>query len=157
MAARAELQTVRFRVKRDGRLEAGGLLVIGLLDLVILLPHFRSEDATLFSDVTVIGIALGLTLLMGWLLFGISYVMDPEGLIVTVGPFRSKILYSDITRVSKAKNRWVGYRATMSEDTLEIHYRSGRFTSVKLSPADKQRFIEELVRRCPSLIIGPLE
>ncbi|EXX85780.1 PH domain-containing protein [Paenibacillus darwinianus] len=148
---------MRFRVKRDGRLEAGGLFFIGLLDMVILLPYFRSEGATLLSDVVVVCIALGLTVLMGWLLFGISYVMDAEGLIVTVGPFRSKILYGHITRVSKANNRWIGYRATMSKDTLEIHYRSGRFTSVKLSPADKQRFIEELVRRCPSLIIGPLE
>lgn len=44
-------------------------------------------------------------------------------------------------------NIWVGYRVLSSRDAIELHYKTGLLGSVKISPEQKELFIEELQKR----------
>jgi hypothetical protein len=39
-------------------------------------------------------------------------------------------------------------------DAIEIHYKTGLLGSVKISPEEKEVFIEELKKRNPSIKVG---
>ncbi|PZD96051.1 hypothetical protein DNH61_09030 [Paenibacillus sambharensis] len=147
---------MRFQVKRDIRYIVGGLLCVAVIDLVLVLPHWMNKGSSLTENLWFLLLAFAISWLVMWLFFDISYKMEDDALVISAGPFRSRIPYENITKISKAKEIQAGYRPLLASDALEIHYCSGVFSSVKLSPRDKQRFLEELIKRCPSLIIGPL-
>nr|WP_231784159.1 PH domain-containing protein [Lentibacillus sp. JNUCC-1] len=69
------------------------------------------------------------------------------------GPFRSRIAYKDITRVSPSHDVFTGYRVLSSRDGLELFYTTGLMGSVKISPEDQGMFLKELQERAPDVQI----
>ncbi|MED4452425.1 PH domain-containing protein [Metabacillus fastidiosus] len=88
-----------------------------------------------------------------WTTFFICYIFYDRYLFVKAGPFRSKIMYEDITKVKKTNDIFTGYRLLSSKEAIEIFYKTGKFGSVKISPREKQNFINELKKRCPHIEI----
>ncbi|WP_242236141.1 PH domain-containing protein [Bacillus cereus group sp. BfR-BA-01316] len=85
----------------------------------------------------------------GFLLWSsITYTFYEDHLFVKGGPFRSKIPYGHITKISKTDDILIGYRILSSKDCYKIFYTSGTFESVKISPKDSERFVSELKKRC---------
>lgn len=86
-----------------------------------------------------------------WSWRDIEYVCTEDHLLVRGGPFRSRIPYSEITRIFETGNIFSGYRILSSRDALEIQYKTGWLGSVTISPENKETFIEEMHKRCPQL------
>ncbi|MGG3927602.1 PH domain-containing protein [Metabacillus fastidiosus] len=84
-----------------------------------------------------------------WTTFFIRYIFYESYLFLRAGPFRSKIMYEDIMKVKQTNDIFTGYRLLSSKEAIEIFYKTGKFGSVKISPAEKQKFITELKKHCP--------
>lgn len=89
---------------------------------------------------------------MVWTICDISYVFHEEFIKIKGGPLRTKILYQDISKISRTKNVWEGLRILSAWNGLEIHYKTGLLGSIKISPENEERFIEELKKRAPQLL-----
>jgi len=115
---------------------------------VTILPLIFDDEATTtdaYILLTIFFLSSGFLL---WCSFSITYTFYEDYLFVKGGPFRSKIPYSHITKISKTDNILIGYRILSSKDCYEIFYTSGALGSVKISPKDPERFVSELKKRC---------
>ncbi|MBT2642852.1 PH domain-containing protein [Bacillus sp. ISL-41] len=88
-----------------------------------------------------------------WTAFSVKYIFYSDYLLIKGGPFRSKILYENITKVTPSTDIFTGYRILSSRDALEIFNKTTVFGSVKISPKAKREFIAELRKRCPNATI----
>lgn len=91
------------------------------------------------------------TALLLWVTFSIRYVFLESHLLVKAGPFRSRIPYHSMLKVSPTRNVFTGYRLLASRDALELINNKTMFGTVKISPEEQTLFIEELKKRCPEL------
>lgn len=108
--------------------------------------------ASVFSTLSLIRTAGGLataalTLLLGaalpvWLLLDTRYELSAETLRVRSGPFRWTIAIADIRDVTPSNSPLSS--PALSLDRLRISY--GQGASLLISPADRQRFLEELAK-----------
>lgn len=90
--------------------------------------------------------------LMLWTFFGIKYVIHDDHLYVQGGPIRSRIRYSDITKVTSSMDLYAGLKLVTSKKGIEIHYRTALLGSVKISPNELELFLAELKKRCPDAV-----
>lgn len=130
------------------------LIVVLMIGAVTFLPLFfvgvRNELASVLILTTIFLIVIGFIL---WTVFSVKYVFNQEHLFVKGGPFRSRIPYENITKVSPTTAIFTGYTILSSKDGLEIFYKNAALGSVKISPKHKKEFISELKIRCPNLLI----
>ncbi|CAM4350166.1 PH domain-containing protein [Paenibacillus phoenicis] len=146
---------MRFKTKRDPLFVCLWLFFLLVANLVLLWPLLLDPQALTRTELVGIIVPDALvTLLLAWLALDISYVIREDLLFVKGGMFHSKIRYEDITRITRQPNIWLGYRLLFSRDAIEIHYRNGVLGSVVISPVDQERFIQELIRRNPSIQIA---
>lgn len=109
------------------------------------------ENAPLL-DFVIVTIAFAVTTaLILWATFSIRYVFLESRLQVKAGPFRSRIPYHSMLKVSPTRNVFTGYRLLASRDALELINNKTMFGTVKISPEEQTLFIEELKKRCPEL------
>ncbi len=85
-----------------------------------------------------------------WYANSIKFVFCENYLLVKGGPFKSKIPYQSITRVSPTTDKYTGYLISSSDKGLEIFYKTAAHGSIKILPKDKRKFILELKKRCPN-------
>jgi hypothetical protein len=71
--------------------------------------------------------------------------------LVKGGPFKSRIPYEEITKVSPTREIFTGYRILSSRDAIEIFYKTAFMGSVKISPKEQKRFMIELEKHCPHI------
>lgn len=90
--------------------------------------------------------------LIAWCSFAVRYEFTEGHLLVKGGPFRSKIPYETITSVAPTRDILTGYRLLSSIDALELFYSGALLGSVKVSPKDKARFLEELKKYNPDVV-----
>ncbi|MBO1909913.1 PH domain-containing protein [Sporosarcina sp. 6E9] len=142
-----------FRSKVDSFFVKFILIMILIIGLVTLLPLFAVGGGqllvVLISALTFL-VSTGIIL---WCSFSIKYVFHEEHLFVKGGPFRSRIPYESITKVSPTSAIFTGYRILSSRDSIEIFNRTTVLGSVKISPNDQKGFVAELKKRCPNLRI----
>ncbi|MEZ0480690.1 PH domain-containing protein [Planococcus sp. SSTMD024] len=112
-------------------------------------PFFFDEDMPLSAAIILILIFVGTISFMLWLILGISYVFRDEHLFVKAGPLRIKISYEDVSLIAPTSDILTGTRMLSSRDALEIFYPKAFMGSVKISPAEQQRFLDELMKRMP--------
>jgi len=145
---------MKFKVKRDTSFTLLMIIILIIVDSIIFIPTFFVDDHTSWDWVALVLIAFLTTAFLIWIWADIRYEMREDYLFVKGGPFRSRIAYNDITRITMSKNIWFGYRLLASMDAIEIHYKTGLLGSVKISPEEKEVFIEELKKRNPSIKVG---
>ncbi|KQO25636.1 hypothetical protein ASF11_18960 [Acidovorax sp. Leaf76] len=105
------------------------------------------HDKTMLS---LIAVVFALTLVLPlWLLLDTSYTLTAEELLVRSGPLRWRIALGDVREVLPSRS-WASSPA-LSLDRLRIRYGQGR--SILISPREKQRFIDGLRERCPSVLV----
>jgi len=145
---------MKFKVKRDTSFTLLMIIILIIVNSIIFIPTFFVDDHTSWDWVALVLIAFLTTAFLIWIWADIRYEMREDYLFVKGGPFRSRIAYNDITRITMSKNIWFGYRLLASMDAIEIHYKTGLLGSVKISPKEKEVFIEELKKRNPSIKVG---
>lgn len=142
-----------FRSKIDSFFVKLIVIVILILGLATFLPLFAESGNELSVVLTLTSVFLIMTTIILWCSFLIKYVFHQDYLFVKGGPFRSRISYENITKVSPTSSIFMGYRLLSSRDAIEIFYRTSLMGSVKISPKDQKAFIAELKKRCPNLLI----
>ncbi|MCM3611970.1 PH domain-containing protein [Planococcus sp. MERTA32b] len=120
-----------------------------ILALTCFIPFFIEDEMPIMASVMLIGTFVLCAGFMLWMLFDIRYDVEPDHLFVKAGPVRKRILYEEISRVSPTTDMYSGLRLLSSRDAIEIFYRSAFMGSVKISPLEKERFLEELIKRVP--------
>lgn len=127
------------------------LLLINAILLSALLLQPRGATAAFI----VISLDLLITASLIWLAMDIRYTFEENQLFLKGGMFRTRIPYTAITKVTRNPNIWYGFRILFSRDAIEVHYRTGTFGSAVISPANQERFIEELQKRNPAIHVEP--
>ncbi|AST91894.1 MULTISPECIES: PH domain-containing protein [Sutcliffiella] len=142
-----------FRSKVDTFFGVFIFIAIAIIGAVTILPIFLDEEIPKAAVIILISsffFSVGLIL---WPIFYIKYMFTEDYLLVRGGPFRSKIVYEDMTKVSRTRDIFTGYRILSSRDALEISYKTSMLGSVKISPKDEREFLKELQKHCPHLTI----
>ncbi|BDG46013.1 PH domain-containing protein [Parageobacillus sp. KH3-4] len=142
-----------FRAKIDSFFIFIMSITILVLSGVLLIPLFTDKTRTMLDTVIVFSLLIISVGFITWSVFSIKYVFYDDYLLVKGGPFRSRILYQEITKVSPTKDIYTGYRLLSSKSGIEIFYKSGTLGSVKISPKENELFLSELKKRCPNVII----
>lgn len=86
-----------------------------------------------------------------WIILSIEYRFCDHYLLVKGGPFKSRIVYDDISKVSPTTEVFSGYTVLSARNSIEIFYSKSLLGSVKISPRDQKAFMTELKKRCPHL------
>ena len=87
--------------------------------------------------------------LIPWILFGISYILTDQHLIIRCMSREYPILLSYIYEVFPTHNPLSAPACSL--DRLRIKFRGSRFGAL-ISPEDKTRFMNDLLSRCPILL-----
>jgi Bacterial PH domain len=133
-----------FRAKIDSFFIFIMSITILVLSGVLLILLFTDKTRTMLDTVIVFSLLIISVGFIIWSVFSIKYVFYDDYLLVKGGPFRSRILYQEITKVSPTKDIYTGYRLLSSKSGIEIFYKSGTLGSVKISPKENELFLSEL-------------
>ncbi|MFJ8528308.1 PH domain-containing protein [Bacillus sp. NPDC094106] len=127
---------------------------IGLATIAIPLSDIASQQNEFIGgSLWFLTIGLMITYLLAKTFIEIRYIFAKKYLLVKSGYFRSYIAYEDIEKVTKTKNILVGYRIAGSSDAIEIFYKLAPFGSIKISPKEQEKFVTELRKRCPNMVV----
>lgn len=126
-------------------------ITLSIIMAVFLIPLILDTDKTLVDVIIVLTLCFLSIAFILWTSFSIKYIFNTETLLIKGGPFKTRIPYEDITKLTETTEIFTGYRVLASKDSLEVFYKKGILGSVKISPTDKKRFISELKKRCPNL------
>ncbi len=102
----------------------------------------------LLQRALVLGLSVVVVAFVLSLLYGISYTIRDEELVVHAGPFRQRIALADIDRVRPSRNPLSSPAASL--DRLMIQWNEER-RRVLISPEDKMEFMNTLDSCCAHL------
>lgn len=121
-------------------------LLVWIMGAISLLPFIAS-----LSNVMIISVLFIISaVFIWWYAISIKYVFYEDHLLVKGGPFKKKISYQSITRVSPTTDKLTRYRISSSDKGIELFYKSDTRGSIKILPKDKMKFITELKKQCPN-------
>lgn len=128
-----------------------------LISAVFLIPYLirivGDIKVTVLETVLMSGFLLFSILFIFWTFLGIRYEFHDDYLFVKGGPFRSKIRYEHVTKVTvtyfSVGDALAGYRVMASRDGIEINYKTGMMGHIRISPDSKEQFVEELKKHAP--------
>ncbi len=135
---------MKFEVKKDRWLTLLVILPMAI-GFIVLLASFALEP---LEEVTwPIVLTFISFILIGafiWQMYTQSYyLLDRDHLRIKFGPFKLKVLYTDITQIKPSRNLLSGM--ALSLDRVAI-YKNGKLWQL-ISPVDKDRFIQEVKKR----------
>jgi hypothetical protein len=142
-----------FRSKIDSFFITIMAISIALLGAVLFIPFFMDQYKTLIDGVIVFCLFLFAAGIILWSAFFIKYEFHDHYLNVRGGPFKSRILYKDISEIHPTKEIFTGYRLLSAREGLEVFYRTSGLGSVKISPKEQELFLLEVKKRCPKVSI----
>lgn len=119
----------------------GALIALLPLSLVAVWVDVGSNEeliAAASATVLVVGILAGLA-------FPMRYGLDSDVLVIRFGLCRQRIGLAAITEVEPSRNPLAS--PALSMDRLMVRYGSSRFSFVLISPADRDRFLDDLAHR----------
>ncbi|MFD1206285.1 PH domain-containing protein [Sporosarcina contaminans] len=148
-----------FRSKVDAFFGNFMLIVVLIIALVSFFPFFieevRNEPAEVIIPAVIIltSIFLIVTSFLLWTLFSVKYIFYQDYLLIKGGPFKSRIPYENISKVSPTTAIFTGHRILSSKDAIEIFNKTTFMGSIKISPSNRKEFINELKKQCPDIQI----
>ncbi|ALC83417.1 MULTISPECIES: PH domain-containing protein [Bacillus] len=124
-------------------------LLIWIMGFIFLVP-FITSFTTLIIISTIFIIS---AIFLWWYAVSIKYVFYEDYLLIKGGPFQNKIPYQSIIKVAPTSDKLTGYQISSTDKGLELFYQRESHGSIKISPRDKMKFINELKKRCPNVQI----
>ncbi|MFJ7661174.1 PH domain-containing protein [Lysinibacillus sp. NPDC097162] len=144
-----------FRTKVNMFLLTGIFLVVVIMGSIPLLPLYKQLPFAILLLIAVLFLVAGG--FVWWYGTSIQYVFYKEYLCIKGGPFKRRIPYQNITKVSPTTDEFTGYKISPTDQGLELCVESTSFSSIKISPDNKTEFIAELRKRCPNMQIQSFE
>ncbi|WP_087974957.1 PH domain-containing protein [Oceanobacillus rekensis] len=141
-----------FRSKVDAFFVNFMLIVVLIIGLISFFPLFI-EDAPFLAVLILTSTFLIVTGFILWTNFSVKYIFYEDYLFIKGGPFRSRIPYENITKVSPTTAIFSGHSILSSRDAIEIFNKTTFLGSIKISPREKREFISELKKHCPNVHI----
>lgn len=114
-----------------------------LILLVLLFGIIKNFDSGR-DALPLIFILIAVALLM-WLRFGTYYIIAGSRLLYRCGPIRGSIAILSVHTLIKNKTLWVGVKPALARKGIIIKY--NKYDDIYISPKDKDKFIEELLKR----------
>lgn len=118
-----------------------------LLGIFGAVAQFRGGEP-LLQRVLVLGLSVLVVAFVLSMLYGISYTIRDEELLIRCGPFRQRLPLASIDRVRPSRNPLSSPAASL--DRLSIQWNDER-KRVLISPVDKMEFMNTLGSSCPHL------
>ncbi|SET71888.1 PH domain-containing protein [Oceanobacillus limi] len=143
-----------FRSKVDNTFKILIYIFVILFGIISFSPLLLFDNPSSFDIITLVLLFVVSTGLLFWTTHFIRYIFFQDHLYVKAGLFRSKIKYNEITKITKTKNFFTGYRLMAATDGIQIYYKSALLGSIKISPDDLESFISEIKKRCPNVKIN---
>lgn len=142
---REAMETVVYKSKVDGWLFlilAGAVVIpaYGGIQVVLTVPG-TSPGPLILTIVLVIALPL-------WLLFGTSYTLQADKLLIRCGPLKWEILLAEIKAITPVRSFLSS--PALSMDRLRIDY--GRGMSIMISPQNKKQFLKDIEERRRGLL-----
>lgn len=134
-----------YHAKTDIILTIIMFLMVWIFGAISLLPFASLSTVIIMSMTFIVSLVF-----VWWYANSIKFVFCDNYLLVKGGPFKSKIPYQSITRVSPTTDKYTGYLISSSDKGLEIFCNTTANGSIKILPKDKMQFILELKKRCPN-------
>lgn len=113
------------------------------------MPPLIDKEASMATVIIMTAIFIILAGALLWMSFPIKYIFYDNYLLVKGGPFKSKIAYQSIRKISPTKDIFTGYRILSARNGFELFYDSAILGSVKISPKNRREFITELKKQSP--------
>ena len=142
-------QACFFPSKRDWWIV--GLIWFGIVVSVVggLLPIVLA--GTSWVELGVMGsLVAGMDGLMLWVLYGTSYTITPERLVIRCGPFTFLVTLKSIHSIIPTRRPWSSPACSL--DRLNIVYGVSQ-QSIMVSPEDKLGFLSAIVKQSSSLTL----
>jgi hypothetical protein len=133
------LMRVRFPSKRD--LWIAIVLWGGALALVYASVDVLGSPTPMAFKAVFLLICIPSAVLLPWILYGTSYLLTEEVLLIRCGPFRHRVPLSAIREVTPSRSPVSSPACSL--DRLHIEYEGSRL-GILISPLDKRSFLEEL-------------
>ena len=147
-----------FRTKRDSLFlilfSSNSFLFV--ISLIVVLTTVSFSQWLIWVGWILLGLALVSWLAAAWF---ISYTFNKESILIRKGLFNKQIQYNQLIEAKETYYRLAdllnGERALSSKDGLILYYQTKvGMKTIKLSPDNKQSFIEELKKRVPKIKVN---
>ena len=112
------------------------MLILSISDII--LSGLQLESFILLC------INLAVSTLLFWIFFGTRYELDKKEIKYFCGPFKGKILISDIKEIKKNTTKWVGLKPATARKGLVIKYKKSN--EIYISPDINDAFIKEILK-----------
>ena len=142
-------QDLYFLSKRDEWIEA--LILLGVLvSLAGGIVSVVVAGASWTAMILVGSLLLGMDSLMLWVLYGTSYTITPDRLLIRCGPMTFGVRLESIEFIFPTRSPWSSPACSL--DRLRIVYGLSQ-QSIMISPEDKSEFLSVIVQQCPTLVV----
>lgn len=112
------------------------MLTLSISDII--LSGLNLESFILLS------INLAISVLLFWIFFGTKYEIDKKEIKYFCGPFKGKILISDIKQITKNTTKWLGIKPATARKGLVIKHKKD--DEIYISPDSNDAFIKEILK-----------
>ena len=112
------------------------MLILSISDII--LSGLQLESFILLC------INLAVSTLLFWIFFGTKYELDKKEIKYFCGPFKGKILISDIKEIKKNTTKSVGLKPATARKGLVIKYKKSN--EIYISPDTNDAFIKEILK-----------
>lgn len=116
------------------------LMIVAIVFQVIAVGSAALQADDPLATTGLLLLAIGVTGLLVWLLFGTCYTVDRGYLRIASGPFRWRVALDDITSIKATRSPLSS--PALSLDRLIIRY--GKRGRVMVSPADRDGFLRAI-------------
>jgi Na+-driven multidrug efflux pump len=141
---------VRFRSKK-------GFLMISVVTLVstsllyLLFSSLNNTNKELTVWIPSIVLILAVPLFLLWILLHTYYVLENGELKYVSGPIRGSIKIADIKQVTANTTLWVGLKPATALNGIIVRY--DNYNELYISPINNNRFLKELLKLNPQIIV----
>lgn len=93
-----------------------------------------------------------ISVLLLWIYFGTKYELTDTELIYRSGPLRGKIPIYQIREIVRGKTLYAGIKPATATKGLIVRF--GKYDEIYISPDSNDRFVAEILKRNPKIIIS---
>jgi hypothetical protein len=138
---------MKYKSKSDGLYDF--ILLVYLVFTGVMFWMDWKKDGMIMWGVQIFISLMSLVLL--WMYFSMSYIIDKKYLIYRSGFIHGKIPIGKIHKIIKGDTVYTGFRIARARKGLRILY--NRFDEIYISPENEETFIEELLRNNDSITV----
>jgi hypothetical protein len=109
----------------------------------------EKDNEPFYSILTYVIIMVLVLVFMLHLIRTTHYTFEEDKLICKSGFFRKSIDYDAIRKIESGTQLYAGWKMSLALKGIIIHY--DRFDDILLSPENEKQFIQELLKRNPSI------